>query len=497
MFAPKHAMSANKAIRGNEAELAATLKVREGLKDIVAYMATRPDLFPADPPAKRVLTPAQSQEIRDLWSRFLDYQLMLDSLWQHLDEQEDGQEKSMSASHFIARYTVFLTRYRYALEFIRLADPDPSVRIMLNEPVPEIGLPANSYADFKYRYLHVAIASKFALLTAEYSARYSSASRGKETASLARIIRQDELYLWRAGKAHGLLNTLRNAGQIVQEGSLRMIFPIQKGISEWMGQTRVVSGDRFLMPAEQIVALRPRLHPGDILLERREWYLSNIGLPGFWPHAALYIGDVEERGAFFDTPEIREWLQAQGIADGRFETLLQTRHPNAYHLSQQPDEAGDMPRVIEAIGKGVVFTTLEHSAAADSLAVLRPRLSRLEIAQAVLKSFDYFGRPYDFDFDFRTDGQLVCTELVFKSYRPENGRQGLDWPLSVVAGRPVVTANNIVRHFDETWQTPAQNVELVAFFDGNAQAGRALESDLANFRTSWRRPKWHILIQED
>ena len=503
MFTQAHAAQTDEETRRNEGEMAAILKTRGGLTDIVSYMATRPDLFPLQSPAqKRVLTSAQSQEVRDLWARFLDYQLMLDASWRLMSDRNEGngQEESEDAVHFAMRYATFLTRYRYALEFIRLADADPAVRILLNEPVTEIGLPGRSYADFKFRFLHVAMASEFALLSARYSTVYSAAfkGRGGEGAKpLIQVIRKDQSYLWRAGRAHGLLNTLRNAGQIVQEGGARLIFPIQKGVSEWMGHTRVASGDRFLVSADQIAALRPRLHPGDILLERREWYLSNVGLPGFWPHAALYIGDVEERRSYFDTPEIRAWLQTQGIHDGQFETLLKTRHPHAYRLSQQPDEAGDMPRIIEAIGKGVVFTTLEYSAAADSLAVLRPRLSRLEIAQAVLKSFEYSGRPYDFDFDFRTDGQLVCTELVFKSYRPENGRQGLDWPLSTVAGRPVVTANNIVRHFDETWQTPAQFLELVAFFDGNAHTGRAEESSLESFRASWRRPKWHILVQKD
>ncbi|MCL2590547.1 MAG: hypothetical protein FWD67_06635 [Betaproteobacteria bacterium] len=481
--------------------MAAILKMREGLTNTIAYMATRPDLFPPHLTSQRVLTSTQRQEIRDIWGRFLDYHLMLDASWRRLSEngEEDGQGKPEGATRFIARYATFLTGYRYALEFIRLADADPSVRIVLNEPIPEIGLPERSYGDFKYRFLHVAIASKFALLSAEHSTTYSSAptDRNSEKTQLSQTIREDERYLWRAGRAHGLLNTLRNAGQITQEGGSRLFFPLQKGISEWMGQTRVASGDHFLVSGKQIAALHPRLRPGDIFLERREWYLSNIGLPGFWPHAALYIGDAQERDAYFDTPEIRAWVQAQGITDGRFETLLQTRHPHAYPFSQQPDEIGAMPRVIEAIGKGVVFTSLEHSAAADSLAVLRPRLSRLEIAQAVLKSLGYFGRPYDFDFDFRTDGQLVCTELVFKSYRPEDGRQGLDWPLSIIVGRPVVTANNIVQHFDETWQTPAQRLDLIAFFDGNVHTERAEERDLESFRTSWRRPKWHILIQED
>ncbi|MCL2523877.1 MAG: protein tyrosine phosphatase [Betaproteobacteria bacterium] len=476
------------------AETAAILKIREGLANLTDYMATRPDLFPLrPPPAKRVLTPAQSQEARDLWARFLDYQLMLDAAWQRLSERDEANDKA----RFRAAYAAFLTRYRYALEFIRLADADPAMRVALNEPVGEIGLPERGYADFKFRFLHVAMAGEFASLAARYTTKIGTRRVCKQMKPLDCVFAQDEPYLWEAGRAHGLLNTLRNAGQIAQDGGSELIFPIQKGISEWMGQTRVSGGEQFLISAEQIAALRPRLQPGDILLERREWYLSNIGLPGFWPHAALYIGDAEERSAFFATPEIRAWLQTQGIADGNFETLLQTRQPAAYRLSQKPDDTGAMPRIIEAIGKGVSFTSLEHSAAADSLAVLRPRLSRLEIARALLKSFDYAGRPYDFDFDFRTDGQLVCTELVFKSYRPENDRQGLVWPLSSVAGRPVLTANNIVRHFDETWQTPAQQLDLIAFLDGNARANHAEESDLETFRASWRRPKWHIFAQED
>jgi predicted GNAT family acetyltransferase len=506
LFASARGASADVESPIDESEIVAILKAREGLAAVTAYMATRPDLFPPCAPAKkRVLTVTQSQEVRDLWVRFLDYQLSLDASWRLLDERKKEDEAPSSDfpnTRFEAAYATFLARYRYALEFIRLADADPTVRIVLNEPVAELGLPEHSYADFKFRYLNVAMASEFASLAASQPAvdwLVSPSERARlveKAAPLKEAIEEDQRYLWKAGKEHGILNTLRNAGQIVQEGGAKAIFPMQKGVSEWMGQTRVASGGEFLMSAEQIAALHSRLRPGDILLERREWYLSNIGLPGFWPHAALYIGDVEERKDYFDTPEIHAWLKKQGIADGLFETLLQTRYADAYRASQQPDSANAAPRIIEAVGKGVIFTSLEHSAAADSVAVLRPRLSRLQIAQAVLASFGYFGRPYDFDFDFRTDEKLVCTELVFKSYRSEKGKQGLDWPLTNIAGRPVLTANNIVRHFDETWKTQTQRLDLIAFFDGNAHSGRAEESDLKNFRASWRRPKWHILLTE-
>jgi hypothetical protein len=73
------------------------------LADIVDYMADRKGLFPVYSPLakKLVLTPEESQEIRDLWGRFLDYQLMLDASWQHFGEKENEQDKPEGAAHFI------------------------------------------------------------------------------------------------------------------------------------------------------------------------------------------------------------------------------------------------------------------------------------------------------------------------------------------------------------------------------------------------------------
>ena len=36
------------------------------------------------------------------------------------------------------------------------------------------------------------------------------------------------------------------------------------------------------------------MQPGDVIISRKNWYLSNIGLPGFWPHAAFYLGEADE-----------------------------------------------------------------------------------------------------------------------------------------------------------------------------------------------------------
>ena len=60
---------------------------------------------------------------------------------------------------------------------------------------------------------------------------------------------------------------------------------------------------RGLISPEQLDDLRTKLRPGDILIERRNWYISNSLLPGFWPHAALYLGshkDLAELGVVTD-----------------------------------------------------------------------------------------------------------------------------------------------------------------------------------------------------
>jgi hypothetical protein len=111
----------------------------------------------------------------------------------------------------------------------------------------------------------------------------------------------------------------------------------------------------------------------------------------------------------------------------------------------------------------------------------------------VLKAFGYYGRPYDFDFDFRTDKNMVCSELIYKAYRPDTDQQGLNLPLTVVVGRPVLTPNNLVRYFDKTYDKDDRPFDFVLFLDGNIKTGRAKEGDVKSLRNSWKRPKWHIL----
>jgi hypothetical protein len=129
------------------------------------------------------------------------------------------------------------------------------------------------------------------------------------------------------------------------------------------------------------------------------------------------------------------------------------------------------------------------------MVALRPALSKETKARAIFRAFNFSGRPYDFNFDFLTDSALVCSELVYKAYLPAGQDEGLFLPLSDMLGRKVLSPNNIARLFDEEYDLAPQ-LDFVLFFDGNEKKGKAVQEDVSEFRKSWERPKWHIVIKD-
>ena len=211
---------------------------------------------------------------------------------------------------------------------------------------------------------------------------------------------------------------------------------------------------RGLISPEQLEDIRAELRPGDILVERRNWYISNSLLPGFWPHTALYLGSYEE-------------LQELGI----------TMDPRvAPHMSdfQGRNELGEEFAVIEAIGEGVIFTSFEQSVGeADAVAILRPNLSDEDLREALGRALSHRGKEYDFDFDFETTDRLVCTELIFRTY---DGILEIP-PMRSIMGKPRIAANDYVRLWANGLESDDPQLELVRFLDFDEPNAIAVESN--------------------
>jgi len=256
-------------------------------------------------------------------------------------------------------------------------------------------------------------------------------------------------------------------------------YETQSSVSTWIGDFKIREprmGDS-LIPEDQLAKLAAVLQPGDILLERRNWYLSNAFLPGYWPHGAVYVGTADD-------------LRERGLDQNEYVR-------NHWDEFAAKDHEGHQHVIIEAVSEGVIFSSLEHSiGGADSAAVLRPRVSEEEKNEAIGRAFSFAGRPYDFEFDFETTNMLVCTEVVFRTYGGNSGP--ISFPLEEIMGRQTMPAINLARKFDREYGTDGAQFEFVAFIDGDEQTGTSrFLTDVQAFRDTVDRPASTFLQGSD
>ncbi len=160
-----------------------------------------------------------------------------------------------------------------------------------------------------------------------------------------------------------------------------------------------------------IDALLPDLRPGDVFITRHDDAMSNLFLPGFWPHGAFFIGAPEQRP---DVTPLSDGIRSSDDAD---------------------------ITIIESKKDGVLFRKIEETLHLDAFVVMRPKLSDDDIMKAVARGMSHAGKLYDFIFDFGTADRLVCTELIYRAYQ---GIGGVDFKLTTKAGRKCLSAEDFL-----------------------------------------------------
>ena len=154
------------------------------------------------------------------------------------------------------------------------------------------------------------------------------------------------------------------------------------------------------------------LQPGDVIVTRHDDAATNLFLPGFWPHAALYIGTEAQR-------------EDLGLVLN----------------SDQAERAKPPISVLEAKKDGVLFRELSETLSVDACTVIRPKLSPKAISEALARAISHEGKKYDFEFDFRRSDKLVCTEVVYRGFH--NSDQ-IQFELSERAGRLCLSAEDLL-----------------------------------------------------
>lgn len=471
-----------------------------GMRGVMKQVDSNKKLFTAKTDA--VYSPDQKRTLLSSWGSLFAYFSATEGLRQkYWNFIKLSPTDSRHAWGFLVTHTALTALLAQGLRFADYTLNNKQLETLLDEANDEFGIPQGAFAAFKLKSIHVATSVQ--LFTGDnyglVAAPLIKKQKGGDAPEVKWAVDEMKTDSSEAKKAlvrHGGQLFLGNAKDIVIDNSLHAVFPVQKTFAEWMGDTRVARIGKPLISIEDINTLvLPKLESGDIVVTRQNWFLSNIGLPGFWPHAELYVGTADDLAKAFDAdPEVQKWASTQPEKMPTFSKLLEKRYPAKWKVyAEGKDFQGHGPiRVIESISEGVSFTAIEHAFGVDYLGAVRPRLSKLDKARAIERAFKYQGRPYDFDFDFFSDTTLVCTELVYKAYQPASDLRGVTIELVDVAGRRTLPANEIVKRFDAEGDSKNPQLDFVLFLDGQEKSGKAVVSDVTAFRNTWKRLKWDI-----
>lgn len=222
-------------------------------------------------------------------------------------------------------------------------------------------------------------------------------------------------------------------------------YSIVSAVEEWVGDNRYMNRE-IAMGHDMIQKARKLLQPGDFLLSRKNYYLSNIFLGGFWPHGILYVGTVED-------------LKKIGISE----------HPTVKKFLVEyssPGLDGYERLFIESTSEGVRMVSAETALHADYLCAFRPQVSPELRNKALIDAFTHVGKDYDYDFDFFSSEELACTEVLYQIYSSD-----IPFEMTTVLGKKVLPGNQILQQWARQRNSTKKDFDYVFFIDQNKADG--------------------------
>ncbi|MFP6769057.1 MAG: YiiX/YebB-like N1pC/P60 family cysteine hydrolase [Planctomycetaceae bacterium] len=376
-------------------------------------------------------TPSEDEETRHL---LISYWQSRNALLEVVLEMKDTRERDDA---FLVGYAGALVLADAAWFLRREFDDRPVVREKLNEPAPTFGIPEGVYDR-----VQASLANPVHAWHLYHAASYFDENRtdlqtmveGSPLAVLPGIIEQMQTSAHVSLGEYAVQSTRVRARQLVSRlrGDLlqRALYGLQKSVSSAVADLYLVPGHDPGLPESVVAELRTLMRPGDVIIVRKEHAVTNYFLPGFWPHAALYLGSCDE------------------LAELGFDRNEQVGRHWDRLLSCDPDEPC---RVQEAKKDGVWIRSFQSPLHSDAITILRPRLDQSQVLDGLVRGMSHTGKPYDFDFDFTRSDRLVCTEVVYRSFE---GIGDIRFNLTRRAGRMTLSAEDLIamavegRHFD-------------------------------------------------
>ena len=375
--------------------------------------------------------PSEDEAIGYWFARFLSVR---ESLWAAIEDVLDVLDKPMDEisrrsdlQYFIAGYAALCTLIRIDRLMLFQVAHHSIIQRKLNEPFPEYRIQRKQYTTIfssfvdRGNVLAIRDAMNFAK---ENRKALRALANDPDVGFLARNLRELESSL-NPSKRSYLKRTWAYVSHKWRRRGVVSVKNLLSRILEGLGRTssEFYDTNNKRVTEDQLQVIGAFLQPGDVLVTRHAKALTNIFLPGFWPHAALYVGTAEQR-------------EALGIkADWAKEQLWI-----------------DDVCVLEARKDGVRMRPLTDTLYVDVFAVLRPSLTTDSICRGIERALQHEGKMYNFDFDFFNSDRIVCTEVVYRAY---DGLENMRFPLHERAGRKTLSAEDLLNYaIDDDAFTP-------------------------------------------
>lgn len=364
--------------------------------------------------------PEEDEQIGDWFSRYLRLRRDLWDVINEMDEQAGVELKNIttkkewrclvigfSAACLLVRLHRFLV-FEFATHTI--------TQRKLNEAFPEYKIRRKQYSRIYAAYSDPTLmmslyqAVRFCDKNAQELAKFE---QDKVVGSLVQNLPRLQLFLNKSKRSFMrrlvtfFVYKWRRRGASAKQKTSFAVFEVAGRFAAKMNPGKVK-----LVTPDVLGTLSAELQPGDVIVTRHRYALTNYFLPGTWPHASLYIGTEIQR---------EEW----GI---------NVAPPIAHRWKN--DRC-----TLEALRDGVLFRPLAETMKVDAYAVLRPNLSKEGIRRSIERVVKHEGKRYKFDFDFFNSDRLVCTEVVYRAF---DGIEAMRIPLTERAGRQTLTAEDLL-----------------------------------------------------
>lgn len=373
-------------------------------------------------------TPSEDERLR---AAYVSYMTLRIALWQTVQDllpyielprkfKKGDWQSHLKAFSIAFCASAILVRSGYYL--IDMAKDRPVVRAKLDEAEPRFNIERKQFT-----------AIYDSLVSSERLARYHTAVRffdrnrieifqalsGELFEEIAVILTAEEPYfetnlrdqIKRKAK-FGIFNLRRRHGTRVSKTMFFLFESIGSDIAELTQPLVKKRGTGKRITDEVRAELLSLVRPGDVFVTRHDDAMSNLFLPGFWPHAALYIGSDDERGAM-------------GVGQS-----------NPTHQSIDGEVV-----FLESKKDGVLFRPAHDTLQVDACVILRPKISQKNMTKALNRALSHGGKLYDFAFKFESADKLACTELIYRTY---NGFGDIDFKLTERAGRQCLSAEDML-----------------------------------------------------